>query len=372
MGSIIVERVAKRTLSAIQAVRCERCRQPYFYEVIRTAAGRASSFLGLDKLGTLDQAERQAESNVRDALVTAHDPVPCPACGHVQDAAVDDIRSRHATRARDVLLRTGFFVAAVTAGALFGVVKRSGKPDDQAILIVGSVIVAEAVLFAIALAVVYLRGLDRAKFDALPADHWLRWAQPALIERQDAEGFYYVPAKRIDAIRQGDAVIAQIHRIGLPSNCAHCCAPAARDFAPPVAISEHTKTYPCCEACQRRAARQWWGWFAVAALAGVAACAGVAQLVSALLLPASTPTWLRWTLLVGIGLPATAVLALYVPNVIGRPLVRRHADRGRGWVSLRAKQPEFRRLLEQHFTRPLAYTVRGKGMPPVRPAPSGA
>jgi hypothetical protein len=249
--------------------------------------------------------------------------------------------------------------------------KRFGKSDEQAILIIAATIVAVAAAFGIALVAVYVRGLDRAKFDALPADHRLRWAQPALLERQDAEGFYYVPARRIDVIRRGDAVIARTHRIGLPPNCAHCCAPATRDFAPPVAISEHTETHPCCDACQKRGARRWWSWLVLAVIASVGACGAVAQALSPLL-TTSTASWLRWTLLLGLGLPATAVLALFVPNVIGRPLVRRDVDRGRGWVSLRARNPEFRRLLEQHVTNPLAHTVRGRGVPPAHPPSSGA
>jgi hypothetical protein len=265
--------------------------------------------------------------------------------------------------------------AGITAGLVLGHLKHSGKSIEQAMPLVAAVVVAEAVVFAAALAVVYFRGLDRAKFDALPADHRLRWAQPALLERRDAEGLYYVPAKRIDVIRRGDAVIAQTHRIGLPPNCAHCSAPATRDFAPPVAISEHTKTYPCCNACQKRAALRWWVWFALTMVASVAACAAIAHAVSAMLLPATTPAWLRWTLLVGIGLPATAVLALFVPNMVGRPLVRRNVDRGRGWVSVRAKNLEFRRLLEQHYADPLAYTVRARGAPSPPPGyalPAGA
>jgi hypothetical protein len=362
MASIVVSVAATRTASVHQNVRCERCGKAYAYEIIRSASGSGSSLFGLDNAGARAAAEAEAAA-LREAAL-GRDPVPCPHCRHVQDAAIDDVRRRRVRRARSAVLHTAWISAGVAGGIAYAHWKRHGLPEggDGRVLAVAGAAGAAVALFGLAYWWAGRLKFDRAQFDFLPPDHWRRWAQPALLERRDDRGPYYAPANRVELIRHSDGVVVQPFRIGLPANCAHCCAPAGRAYVPPVGLSKGAETYPCCQPCQRVARGRWWR----AALAVVLGC-GLALAALAgparALLPDGTPEWVRVALLAGMGVPVTAILAILVANVADRPVSRRTLDRTRGWVRLRARNPAYQKLIEARFTDPFVHSVR------VAPAP---
>jgi hypothetical protein len=91
-------------------VRCERCKEPYHYELRHTARGSARA--GSEE-SAVDQAKARAESNAMAALVDGTEIVPCPICGWLQR---DMVRQVQLKRVRWMLRIgvIGLFVAAMT------------------------------------------------------------------------------------------------------------------------------------------------------------------------------------------------------------------------------------------------------------------
>ena len=80
------------TASVLREVRCEKCGQTYYYEMIRTGSGSGSSPFMLNERGAAGRAERAAHQRAEKALLRGSDPVPCPACGWFQSAMLRDTR----------------------------------------------------------------------------------------------------------------------------------------------------------------------------------------------------------------------------------------------------------------------------------------
>ncbi len=75
-----------------KAVTCEQCGREYFYLMRRQASGSASSPFFLDNRGASQRARERAEEELRQALETECDPVPCPECAWYQSHMVPTIR----------------------------------------------------------------------------------------------------------------------------------------------------------------------------------------------------------------------------------------------------------------------------------------
>src|SRR5262249_42672809 len=86
------ERVGART----KQVRCERCGANYEYRCVRRTVGQGGAVFGIGAAEAQQQADYQADRLLELRLSQGIDPVPCPACGWVQQAMVNELnRHRH-------------------------------------------------------------------------------------------------------------------------------------------------------------------------------------------------------------------------------------------------------------------------------------
>jgi hypothetical protein len=82
---LLTEKGATAIGSTVVAVRCERCKHKYYYELTRSARGYGSS---------KEQARRRAEVSLRWLLECDVEPVPCPHCGWWQREMIPVVRER--------------------------------------------------------------------------------------------------------------------------------------------------------------------------------------------------------------------------------------------------------------------------------------
>jgi hypothetical protein len=98
---------AKATRIALKRPTCSHCREPYVYQARRTAQASGYAFLHLGaarkQLNTNAKAQKLADYQI----ATAVDPIPCPACGHLQPDMIAALRKSR--------LRTLGIAAAFTA-----------------------------------------------------------------------------------------------------------------------------------------------------------------------------------------------------------------------------------------------------------------
>jgi hypothetical protein len=77
-----------RSGTVLKFVRCEQCNHDYAYWMHRKIEHSSFSALGLDNRGAVSRAAREANDRLDRALRKSCDPVPCPECGHYQEAMV--------------------------------------------------------------------------------------------------------------------------------------------------------------------------------------------------------------------------------------------------------------------------------------------
>ena len=101
---------AEHTGVVSRNVRCERCKEPYCYELRHTARGSARA--GTEE-SAVEQAKARAESHVMAALCEGTEIVPCPMCGWLQR---DMVRQVQLKRVKWMLWIgvLGLFVAAMS------------------------------------------------------------------------------------------------------------------------------------------------------------------------------------------------------------------------------------------------------------------
>ncbi len=184
------------------------------------------------------------------------------------------------------------------------------------------------------------RRSNRTWFDGLPEWHKYKIAPPALIDN----GARLVPAKPVVLTRRNDRIVVQPHRLGLPESCVSCGAPTRRQFKPPMALDRESKTWRCCEACQKTDSQHWRRISNRTALICIMCCVGIG------FLPLGMSPWATGFIVTLIGTPITVVISIVVPNVFGLPLSRRAINRSRGWVSLRAQGPAYQKLIEERYS----------------------
>lgn len=126
----MIEYTTSVTGRAVKAVTCEQCGHEYLYLVRRKGTGTAEGFLLFsdpDGMGSAE-AERLAQKAVEKELAAAVEIVPCPQCGRVQAAMVQEARVRHLAWLRVVALIA--FALGFIAGAVGFVATMAGSIDN--------------------------------------------------------------------------------------------------------------------------------------------------------------------------------------------------------------------------------------------------
>src|SRR5687767_9480977 len=88
----------------LQKVVCDKCKQIYFYELVRIGAGSATApyLIGMNK--ARQRAEDRAGADLGDRLYGDAELVPCPKCNWVNQQLVDRYRQRMYSRAWKLIL----------------------------------------------------------------------------------------------------------------------------------------------------------------------------------------------------------------------------------------------------------------------------
>lgn len=88
--------------TVVRRVRCEKCDGEYGYRMLCETKGSGTSVLFLDNAGAKARAGDRAVANLSQALETAEEAVPCPACGWYQQRMVPLLRRRYGRTARRI------------------------------------------------------------------------------------------------------------------------------------------------------------------------------------------------------------------------------------------------------------------------------
>ena len=348
MSLLLAKWSVSRVAWTIRVVDCEACGGRYYYEIARAGEGSGTSMMWLDNEGARRRAAERAHDDATADLQTAHDPVPCPYCGHVQAVAIRELAWARMVTPMGVLLLVA--AVGVLVPVVMGVrdVARGADPAGavRAAAVVGGPVVA-LLLAALAFCRWRIRRFNRDRFDALPAGHKYRLAPPALVE---VDPNVIAPAAPVHSLRRGRWLMVQTHRIGLPPYCMSCGAAAERMFRPPIALSHDSASYPCCERCQP-ARSLWWAWTALKAAAVM-----LALMAAVAWVPWSTSSAaVRWAVASVIGVLVVPLLAIVAANMLGWPLSTRRVFAARGWFGLRSRNPRYDALIEARYSEAAWY-----------------
>lgn len=352
MSIWIQKLVAHKMAWGLKTLHCESCKKRFHYEIARRGQGDATMVLFMDREGARERALGAASADAERLLQSSQDPVPCPYCGRIQEAAIREMARSQVRWAWPFIILFALISIVVPVAMSFIQPPPGEAPPTPRVkhpeLFVGSIGVGVSLaLGAICWGFIYR--MDRDRFEKLPTNHWLRVAPPALIETSDPG--LLVPARPIELIHKGDWLILQLHRIGLPACCVNCAARTYISFQPPIKLSPEQETFPCCLECQRILARRWWRTsFKVF---------GVFVLIGCVLpFVAPRPQWVTYLISSLAGVPLSLVLAILLPNVVGVSLTRRGYASTRGWSAIHTASNAYRHLIEQRYVEADAYKLR--------------
>jgi hypothetical protein len=122
--------------STAVAVRCEKCFQKYYYQLVCTAVGRSQAPYGLGAEGAKKRALQNARRRLRRMLDTEIVAVPCPHCGLYQEKMVSLLKvgRLEGLRILGIIGAVLGGVAAIIAAIL--TMAHMDKPDDIAPVVV--------------------------------------------------------------------------------------------------------------------------------------------------------------------------------------------------------------------------------------------
>lgn len=350
---LVAEWVVTRDAAALRRVTCEQCGREYFFNAIRSASGSGTSILWLDNSGAKHDAAQAARKNARASARNANDPVPCPHCGRVQEAAIRETAHR---RVKAPLYGFAFFTfLVVTIVTVMTIKDLKRAPDRDKAIRIAIQFVGIGGGFGVAGIIgclVLRRRFNRVHFEMLPPQHKNRLAPPALLCRDDGDDLVYYPAKPVALIRRGQGLIVQPSQAGLPRHCLGCGTPTSHSFKPPIALSPDSESYPCCGECESAGRVRWW----TVLLRCATIVMGIAAVVACLSWEA--PKAVVWGISMSLGLVVALVAGIVSANVYGVPLARRSIDKERGWIALQSRSKIYQRLLEDRFGNAASYEQR--------------
>jgi len=340
---------ATATGTVIKEVNCEKCALRFYYELARVAAGEADAPYYMGQGSAEERAQRRAQQNLAGKLQVDCEVVPCPQCGHVQQAMVRFLRGRMYRTLRVltwVLPIAGLVLTWVMAAmAKFDRPRHFEEERVIYVLVAAGFVGLWFVLMSI-------------KRWLLARGHWLRAAMsaapPALLpeDRPNADGAIPLrPVRRrqlAEIAPRGDWVIIPLLRMSLPPLCCGCMQPATTVYRSPFKVyQDFQMEIPLCRPCMRQLGRRWWKIFAVT----VIVCLAIASLVPVLSVYSSKSDPLgRWRGGVFTAFFLILLAGGIIPSLLAKPCRVRFVDAQRGIVRMRFRNPQYIRLLQQMAT----------------------
>lgn len=335
---------AAATGSVFRTVHCERCSQPYAYELARVGIGRGAAPYYINQSGAQKRADRAAKKDLAKRLSRDEEAVPCPACGWIQDSMVRSIRSqKYRGLVRLVSIGLPAILAILFFAGLFTYLDRYAKPGQLIPILqlaVGAVTVAVAIL---AFRSFLLSRIDpNHLFPQRPVV--TPGTPPALIPDGAGEVERLVPAS-IEQIEQPDDwVEVQFQRCILPEVCCECLGPHDRVFQTPLADNDNLAV-PLCRACYRKIVWRWWRWTGISILLALTVAGAI------VLSMRKGDAFGRWFLFGLIGLFGSVLTMAALPRMMVKPYRIKVLDSERGVVRLKFRNPQYTRLLMEAYYR---------------------
>ena len=338
--------------AAVRRVVCEMCSQEYFYELLRGGVGESTSLYNLNESGAKEKALAGARKDLAGKLQQGHDPVPCPKCGHVQEAARREVAAIRARR----WIGTAFIwliMLAMIVPASLGIF--TVFAEKQLPTFVWWTYAALTLLAIPAILFIYFqrKRFDETSYKLIPDSDPRLLHPPALLPtRISVSGEQQLaPAAPIVPKVSGLKMIAQFLRTGINRDfCLICLAPTENVHHPFLGPDSAAK-YRCCETCSRSMTLKCWLGFLGSLVAAVLGCWFMTR-------SSKIDVYGR----IGICFLSMLVLAptLYFifRDLTGRVLKAWDIDGIRGWTAIKVRNHQVLERLVQVYSQPELYTVK--------------
>lgn len=122
--------------STAVAVRCEKCFEKYYYQLVCTAVGRDSAPYGIGIETAKKRARQNAKRKLRRMLETAIASVPCPHCSYYQETMIPRLRAPRLRWLRKFGVYSAVVGGILAAVAAIVTMMHIDKPEKMDIVMV--------------------------------------------------------------------------------------------------------------------------------------------------------------------------------------------------------------------------------------------
>ncbi len=330
-----------RTGARIVGVECDKCGCVYFYELARVGTGAASAPYGIGASAAARSSQKQSERDLQTRLEHEAELVPCPKCNWINEELVEGYRLGRCRRVGTLALG----VAVIgTTGSLIGAWFISIGPAVDRGAIPYFLFAGPAIFASLAVIMTLLRKWARSRIrpnrDFPLAPHLPPGSPPALVMNEDNSELRIATPRHDEYGTATQWYDFQIGRDRLPPSCCEClnCATMEYAYKQPVGPGLLLEI-PRCADCARRSTRQrrrlWWTCAAISFAAG-----------SGVLLAISLDSIVFWAML-GAHAIVSLAFASYIASWMTAPVKWRVADKSRGVLRLRFRNPQYHLSLIQ-------------------------
>ncbi len=334
---------------ALRAVRCEQCDGQFYYWLSRSVQGTAEApyFLGGDSAAR--KAREEAAKLLDKSLSKHHDVVPCPHCGHVQQAMIRHARSGMYngiwSLALVLLILGPIYTIIGLIDLSSGSSNRRGQENASSFWWIPGAIGAVG---GLCLLLVRRLMISKRTSTGQWLDGLIALCPPALIlagKRYERfqDRLRTVPRKIVAEDQQeGEWVNVPWLRITLPMICIECLQPATTVFRCPFKGKEKSQTpMPLCADCRARIDRLWHRNRALVVLGSIVAATGLA------LMPIPMAVAARFFIAIFISIVLAALLTEFLPAMLTRPFQMKSIDEERSIYRMRFRNPRYTQLLRE-------------------------
>ena len=334
---------------ALREVECEQCRGRFYYWLSRSATGSGDAPYNLGGDSTAKRAAQEAEKLLNKSLAKDHDVVPCPHCGHVQQAMLRHARSRMYDGTWSLALVLLILGPLYTVAGLIllssGSLNRRGQENASSFWWIPGAIGAGGglCLLLVRRLMISKRTSTRQWLDGLIA-----LCPPALIlagKRYERfqDRLQAVPRKVAAAEQQEQEwVNVPWLRMIFPPVCIECLEPATTRFRCPFKGKEKSETpMPLCANCSVRIERLWRRNRILVILGSIIAAAVVA------LWPIEMHPAARLFILIFISIVLSLLLTDFLPAMLTRPFQMKTVDEERSIYRMRFRNPRYTQFLRE-------------------------
>ena len=327
----------------IVGVVCDQCGCKYFYELTRIGTGANTASYWINESGAAQKAGKRSEMDLQRRLQMEAELVPCPQCNWINDELVKGHRLGRYRAVGKFAFGLGFAGSTLSLIAAWCI--NLGPPVDRWLLpylLVGGPGVFASLAVAMLLLRRWLRGRIEPNRDFPREPRLPPGSPPALILDEATQNLRLAKPASPPA---DDILEFQFGRHHLPAMCCECLQTAATDHGHSINVTRllHLKV-PLCGDCARKTEREYQRISRIFAVLGLL----VGGAMTFVMWRSSVEWWvIVVSLLLLLGL--VAVLIAIVASMRTAPVKLVGADRSRGVVRLRFRNPEYLQVVAQQI-----------------------